>query len=366
MSGKESYKAAVFLDTNTLIAAAKADPSLLSDGEGRRLLEIARLVPILVGLPEIVVEEYIHWLCGECDSRLGGLDWLRNVGLDVPCINVPADKALHIRMWFSSQISESGVVRCSTPPVEVAELVEASVKHIPPFVERDKGFRDTLILLSIIDVARRERIPHLILVTRDKVFQRAQIAKRVKSETGAELTVCETVHDAVTNAQPFLEAAEKEEMARRDLEAERICKEHFAQLRTYALDNIVLPGELVATITASVDPRFDGMLDDYDITSFSSAFAGLPNAQGQCHLTCYLVLILKCCGFSVRHTSPVYGYGPQGEVLVAGAKLGAGALVKIDALAQENPDGKFDDLQPVSTAVEPIPIEGPLIRPEPP
>lgn len=54
------------------------------------------------------------------------------------------------------------------PEITHEQLVVRATRRTRPFTEKDRGYRDTLVWLSVIDLAKQDRVVHLI--SNDKIF----------------------------------------------------------------------------------------------------------------------------------------------------------------------------------------------------
>lgn len=67
-----------------------------------------------------------------------------------------------------------------SPSLITNDLIEKAIKYSPPFKEDDKGFKDALILESILLYASDKRLNSIILVSGDKIFNSEEIKEDAK------------------------------------------------------------------------------------------------------------------------------------------------------------------------------------------
>jgi hypothetical protein len=75
------------------------------------------------------------------------------------------------------------------PNIQLETLVTMAVTRQPPFEEKgEKGFRDSLILFTILDHMKTAQYPCAVLLSGDKIFRHDAVLKRFRDE-GRELLV---------------------------------------------------------------------------------------------------------------------------------------------------------------------------------
>ncbi|HTK33179.1 MAG TPA: PIN domain-containing protein [Candidatus Paceibacterota bacterium] len=129
-----------------------------------------------------LIEKYSN--AQKLDEELGSILKIRSIK------NYPAAflKA-KIKSQFRSKIKETGIHILPAPKVSLGLITQRSDDLIPPFEEEDKGFRDTLIWLSIIDDAKINKDYKYVLVTNDGIFFDANLPREFMEVTKKEIRI---------------------------------------------------------------------------------------------------------------------------------------------------------------------------------
>ena len=122
-------------------------------------------------LQERAVSKYKDAL--KCDSLLKGI-------IEDKLINEVSEKDLvgKIKKQFNLKIEENNIEIISLPDeIEISNLVDRAVNYNPPFEKKDKGFKDSIAWLSILEDAKNNLDFTYMLITVDTVFSRAELKK---------------------------------------------------------------------------------------------------------------------------------------------------------------------------------------------
>jgi len=79
--------------------------------------------------------------------------------------------------------------------IKIETLIEMAIKKEAPFEEKDKGFRDTIILFTIIEHMLSNKLSNAILVSGDRIFSHEDVANRLK-ENGLNIIVSNNIKEA--------------------------------------------------------------------------------------------------------------------------------------------------------------------------
>jgi len=188
---------AVYLDTNVLIDLSHGDTNVDFIGL-RSLLELDN-----VGLfvPETVVKEFIqHRLKDTLDQieRLKAAS--RKIGRllsrDPIAHEEPQDVEATISEKMMNYLQNAGIEVIRTPNIPLETLIDMAVKKQPPFEEKgEKGFRDAVILFSIMDHMTANSFSNAILVSVDPIFTHNEVIDRFK-EKGQNILIGKSFAEA--------------------------------------------------------------------------------------------------------------------------------------------------------------------------
>lgn len=186
------------VDTSALIGAGWPHPTV--DLENVVATCTALNIPVL--LPEIVlVEAAVIWSEHTAKSIKDAQDALERARRRIPELINP--KAIG---WPDKQTRDDAYQRATDaalarwkwtvaplPRLSLAEAVELSAKHQPPFAPTDQSFRDSLLLLSLLDQLRPGDV--LGLVSGDGFFAQAP-ARLFANSREVGLVVLKTAQEA--------------------------------------------------------------------------------------------------------------------------------------------------------------------------
>ena len=181
----------IYLDTSILVAHSWPVPSPTLTS----LLDIARLAPIPIFIPELVASEceYVWRRRFEELKRkaIGNLDALATFtdAFTKPRIAFPSSDDAIARY-------RDLVVGLMRPPVfaspltrrPASELLLMSVAHQSPFPDSDSSFRDATIMVSVTDhLAEAAEAGRAVLLTKDGFFQGATLGSGWVVEASADI-----------------------------------------------------------------------------------------------------------------------------------------------------------------------------------
>ena len=97
---------------------------------------------------------------------------------------------------FSERAKQLGLSILSLPPVDVKRLLTMSIDCVPPFERsNEKGFRDSLIMFTILETLRGRPQDLALLITGDELL--AEGCNRLVDEYQTHLRVVKTIEDAL-------------------------------------------------------------------------------------------------------------------------------------------------------------------------
>ncbi len=166
---------AIYFDTSAMRDAGYA----LRKAWMENIRAVAQHFGIDLWIPELVLEEWLWYLQQECQKALDeckskALFVNELVGLTIEIPAVPSRSLLKPLIERHAQrLNEAGFLFVPTAKLELTELLHQSVRHISPFEDRDRGFRDAVILESIAAHAQENYDhPDILVISLDKGFQR--------------------------------------------------------------------------------------------------------------------------------------------------------------------------------------------------
>ncbi len=169
---------AIYLDSEALIAWG----TTVGSTRARAFLRLAGEMGAKVFVPEAVVREVAYHSGAEIRNQLAstakklevyrdlssalGINFLPSL---LPLSELQDRIAVHLRKELQTT---TGIEIIPNARVESETLLSRSLKHIPPFAsQNDRGLRDTIIYLTVVEHMTGQGIAEAILVTKDGDFQ---------------------------------------------------------------------------------------------------------------------------------------------------------------------------------------------------
>lgn len=145
-------------------------------------------------IPEICVNEIAIYRTNENMSKITDFQEkvpnLKSLGVKFSKTNEEMEEFIneevkkYLITFFSNKIIEY-------KSYSIDDIISRAYKKIPPFSKSDEGFKDTLILLNIIDYLKENKYTNCYFITNDKVFinNRNAIQEEIKSKSEANLEI---------------------------------------------------------------------------------------------------------------------------------------------------------------------------------
>ena len=188
---------AVYLDTNVLIDLSHGDTTV-DFIELRSLLELNN---VGIFVPETVVKEFIQHRIKDTLDQIERLKAAsrkigRLLGRDPLAHEELQDVEANINKKMMNYLQDAGIEVIRTPNIPLETLIDMAVKKQPPFEEKgEKGFRDAVILFSIIDHMKTNSFSNAILVSVDPIFTHHEVIDRFK-EKGQNILIGKSFAEA--------------------------------------------------------------------------------------------------------------------------------------------------------------------------
>jgi len=198
-----------------------ASPDLVRLNDAATQFDVGRFVPSIARMEWIFYHQEIARKRHDAmlsSARLIG-HYLDRAPLRTEEIRA-ADLASLVARTQGARLDAAGLVEIPTPGLSVDELVDLAVRRIKPFKEGDKGFRDTLIVKTIAEHAKRFRGHSVLVVSNDGDFSSAEVSRQWR-DVGVEPLVARTIQEAVTQLEAAMDEAWKVYL---DSEAQEIKK----------------------------------------------------------------------------------------------------------------------------------------------
>jgi PIN domain len=109
-----------------------------------------------------------------------------------------------VQNLYEEKAKEVGIQVLGLPPIEVNRLFRMSIERIPPFEKSredksEKGFRDSLIMFTILESIKGKTEDHALVITEDQRLTEGLISHAEQFQT--ELSVVPSLDDAVAHIE---------------------------------------------------------------------------------------------------------------------------------------------------------------------
>ena len=274
-------KYAVFIDTNIFDGGDKDRGFYKLEEKVKSILSFAKEnnLDIDMCLPEIALGEYVvRKVMGLGKSSKKVSYWKKELGhistkLKSKLENVNMDLSVdELRQEIITWVKSLGVNIVGTPRVKLNELINRALNYLPPFSDKDRGFKDTLIYYTILEYAKGHRDREIIFLTNDFVFLDKSTFSRMYNEFKNITSKGLTVFNDVLGLKVFLN--EKESLGLRlgesYKEIHQKLKDHIGDILVYINSNLDKYFSNVAVI--SFDPpislySIDSIYPNYPLSS---------------------------------------------------------------------------------------------------
>jgi hypothetical protein len=229
MSDSMNWPRKVFLESTALfqLGSKLQKPELAKLVERREYLKCELLVS------EVSWAEYVRQRVDKIDaltrdlqtigSRLG--EWDQNPQNILTTHTELGQFRETIGSLYEQRAKEAGIQILTLPPIDVSRLFRMSIERIPPFEDSredksEKGFRDALILFTILENIRGRPEDHSLVVTNDR--RMAEGLNRHAAEFKTELAVVSTLDEAITHIDARVSAWYREHLFRESEQAKEM------------------------------------------------------------------------------------------------------------------------------------------------
>ncbi len=202
-----SQPKAVYLDTSILRTFKKE----INTPEFQELQNICNKLGVSILVPQIVVDEWIQYyltkrapdLFEKIDTAINNLNMItlskKNLEFKIEKTHILTE----LKTYLVEQIPKVGMEIINTPEIKLDTLIDRAIKYVKPFKDKDKGFKDTIILFTILEHAKIFPQGQHLFVTNDGDFDNADVLQTA-SEFEVRLLVFKSVEDVKNHLQKYL------------------------------------------------------------------------------------------------------------------------------------------------------------------
>lgn len=246
-------KAIYFFDANALIAA----PNTLATQPIAEIVEMAKILGTDMFIPQIAAWEWLARCCADALKAMGRIEreakqigsLLGRAPLEVE--RIPDDDLRGaVRAIQANRLLAIGFQIVSTTQIELADLITLFLDKVPPFNDGDKGFKDAIILETILQHACRDnKFDHIVIVSSDKVFGHSALSSKF-AEAGTTVHVVDGAPQdllprTVEKLETMLDDARNAIIVRKGERATTFAKKHESEILGFIAKNATISMLLV-------------------------------------------------------------------------------------------------------------------------
>lgn len=225
---KEIFPIAIFLDTNILDSL----PENLTAGDLSGLVADADNIGAKVYISDVVAREWLkHRIDKFLDSYKNYIkcrNHIKKYFTDIPEFNITKDEFWNnVHGSFVSYLKKCGCRLLAPPNATIRTLTERAVAAVPPFRYGNKGFKDELVILSMLKLVERGwNYKTYVIVTQDNDFPSQELKKRF-AQHEVKFERVNSLQDARKLLDEKLNATWKQERAAREAEVTGFLSKHW-------------------------------------------------------------------------------------------------------------------------------------------
>jgi hypothetical protein len=212
------FPAILVLDTNILDSL----PENLQSGELASLVATAGKLRVPVFVPGVVASEWSrHRVESAKESLEKSFEANKHLSQYVEADMAPSatTKELtdRVQQVSSARLSQAGMQVMPTPALDPEELTRRAVEERRPFRKEGRGFKDQLVVLSVLEACAELKCMTAVLVTNDRAdFNAGELQERFEP-LGTTLVIVRSLQDASAwLGQALDELAKAHEQGRTD------------------------------------------------------------------------------------------------------------------------------------------------------
>lgn len=241
MVDNENFKLpnVVFLDTNILegLSVGKSDESYL------KLKNLCDELGTKIVISEVVwyewashhIERTKKWI-GQVKTGITEVNKL--LSIEIPMVGMPEDYIKMLIRTLKNRLENSGIKVAPTPKnISVGDLALKASLKIKPFEKKgEKGFRDTVILKTIISYSKKHKFGKVFFITNDLIFEDEEVKKDIFNN-GIDMSIYQNVPDAIKAINDTLDKKVKQAIDKRNEKRLSFVKLHESEVFDFLMKN---------------------------------------------------------------------------------------------------------------------------------
>ncbi|OGP56250.1 MAG: hypothetical protein A2Y65_03840 [Deltaproteobacteria bacterium RBG_13_52_11] len=243
----------IYLDTNILMQLPYWD----SNVNFIELREAAKLIHVPLFVPEVVAQELIQRRIETTYEQMGKMKGLSStlgnlLGRDPLGYEQVNDIENRITTIANDFLNHIGLQVIPTPTnIPIETLVSMAIRREPPFRgigekgERgDRGFKDTIILFTIIEHMRSKGFQDAVFLSVDKIYSDQAVQKRLKDE-GLNIFSAKSFTEATLFINQNIDSLTKKIIAEKSKQIKEFLSSKFDEIAEYIIHNVEISEEFL-------------------------------------------------------------------------------------------------------------------------
>lgn len=227
----------IYLDTNVLYSMNSPHSAF------RDVLMVAAERGIPVCAPEVAVKEVVAVASRDADAY-----WKKMTTAAAKLAQLLGSSPLPIERKRAligdvgkhqqELLRSLAVNQAATPTdLDINDLIDQAVQHVTPFREGDKGFRDAVLLETIVAHMQEQEFRCGMLLTKDSDFSQEGVNYRLR-KLDIELVVARTAEDALSILDEELDAEAKKWVYQKERAIRAFLESRIEEVMGFVRDNI--------------------------------------------------------------------------------------------------------------------------------
>jgi len=196
---------AIYLETSILL---RLPPGDIGTAEFLHLKGYCEILKIPILIPEVAFLEWISKIQEQIVDNFtkvdGAVEKISKLSKTKPHLSLPKKRETilkQVKKHLMSQLNNLDVQIVRTPRISLKHLLKMSVNKTRPFEEKkEKGFRDSVILLTVLKHGQKEGKGYHFFITADKGYDHQDVYDQAKSH---EVTL--KIFDSISSIADHLE-----------------------------------------------------------------------------------------------------------------------------------------------------------------
>jgi predicted nucleic acid-binding protein len=209
------------------------------------LKRLSKIIRVKIFISEIVFRERLHQIARKVSNEIERIKTAnQNIVRMLRCEPLihehPTDLEKRIEEVLSEFLRKTEIEVVPIPRTNILEtIIEMSIRRIAPFEEgekREKGFKDAIILLNIIEHMKTNKFSDAFFISSDKIFQSKDIEKLFERKE-VNISILENITGANNILGEQICAIEKSEIEKKKKKIKSFLDSYFIDISKYILEN---------------------------------------------------------------------------------------------------------------------------------